>query len=72
MKKITKNTTLSEVTKISGAEEILAKHNIPCLTCPFAKMEMEKLKIGDICKTYGIDLGKLLEDLNGLSKNKGT
>ena len=64
MKEIKKDTTLSEVLKVPKAEEILAKHNVPCLTCPFAKIEMEKLKIGDICKMYGLDLDKLLKDLN--------
>jgi hypothetical protein len=64
MKKITKNTSLAEVLKHSGAEKILAKYNVPCVTCPFAKMEMDKLKIGQICKIYGIDIDKLLRELN--------
>ena len=64
MKKITKNTTLAEVLEYSGAEKILVKHNVPCVTCPFAKMEMDKLKIGQICKMYKIDIDKLLTELN--------
>ena len=64
MKKITKNTTLAKVLEHSGAEKILVKYNVPCLTCPFAKMEMDKLKIGQICKIYGIDIDKLLKELN--------
>ena len=63
-KKITKDTTLAEILEIKGAEKILAKYNLPCLTCPFAKMEMERLKIGDACKFYNIDIKKLLEELN--------
>lgn len=62
--KITKNTLLSEILKKSGAEKILARYNLPCLSCPMAKFEMEKLKIGEVCNTYGIDLDKLLNDLN--------
>jgi len=27
-------------------------------------MEMESLKIGDICKLYGIDIANILKDLN--------
>ncbi len=46
------------------AEEVLAKHGVPCVTCPMAKMEMDKLKIGEVCKMYGVDLEKLLKDLN--------
>lgn len=69
MKKITKNTSLAEVLECSDAEKILTKHNVPCVTCPFAKMEMDKLKIGQICKIYKIDINKLLKELN--KKPKG-
>ncbi len=64
MKKITKNTALADILEVPGSEKILAKYNLPCLTCPFAKMEMEQLKIGQVCKMYGIDLKGLLEELN--------
>ncbi len=64
MNKITKDTTLAEILEISGAEEVLAKYNVPCLTCPMAKFEIEKLTIGEVCKMYGIDANKLLADLN--------
>ena len=59
-----KNTTLAEILKRKEAEKILAKYNLPCLTCPFASAEMEKLKIGKICEMYGIALDNLLKDLN--------
>jgi len=61
---ITKNTILSEVLKQKGAENILAKYNLPCLTCPMAKFEIESLKLGQVCETYGIDIEKLLVELN--------
>ena len=61
---ITKETTLEEIMKIENAEEILTKHGVPCVTCPMAKMEMQFLKIGEICENYGLDLNKILEDLN--------
>lgn len=64
MPKITKDTTLSGILDISGAEEILAKHKVPCLTCPMAKFEMQQLKLGDVCKMYGISAEGLLKDLN--------
>lgn len=66
MKKIeiTKDATLSEIIAINGSEKILTKHGVPCVTCPYAKMEMDKLKIGEICKMYGINIKGLLEDLN--------
>ena len=62
--KIDKNTTLSKILEFGEAEKVLLKHKVPCMGCPFAKMEMEKLKIGDICRMYGIDEENLLKDLN--------
>lgn len=62
--KITKDTIVSEILKEPGTEKVLTKHNFPCLTCPFGKMEVESLKIGDVCKIYNIDLEKILKDLN--------
>ncbi len=64
--KITRETTLAEALAVKGADKILAKHNFPCLTCPMAQMEMQVLKIGDVCGMYGIDADKLLHDLNSL------
>ena len=60
------DTTLAEILKFPGTEKILSKYNLPCLGCPFAKLEMENLKIGEVCKMYGIDLSKLLKELNAL------
>ena len=62
--KIDKDTTLAEILKFPEAEKVLAKYNLPCLGCPFAKFEMENLKIGEVCKMYGIDLKGLLKELN--------
>jgi len=65
MKKINEKTILSDILAEEKMAEILAKHNLPCLSCPFAKYEMEQLKIGEVCKQYGINPEKLLEELNG-------
>ncbi|MCP6718216.1 MAG: DUF1858 domain-containing protein [Patescibacteria group bacterium] len=65
-----KDTTLFKILKNPDNEKILVKYNLPCLTCPLADMEMEELKIGDICKMYGIDADKLLAALNKNSKKK--
>lgn len=61
---IKKNTSLAEILKNPKLIKILEKHNLPCLSCCFAKMEIENLKIGDVCKMYSIDLEKLLKELN--------
>jgi len=63
-KKITENTTLAEILKKPELIEILVKYNVPCLSCPFAKTEMENLKIGQACEMYGIKIGVLLKELN--------
>ena len=68
--KITKNTTLAKVLEINGAEKILSKFQMPCLGCAMAQIEMDTLKLGDICNMYGIDLDKLLKELNMIVKKK--
>ncbi len=66
--KITKTTTLEKVLEIPNVEQILSKYKVPCLTCPMAKFEMASLRIGDICKMYGIDEKEFLLELNKASK----
>jgi len=66
--KITKNTTLSEILELPGAEKVLMKYRVPCLGCPLASMEMQCLKIGDAAKMYGIKLDGLLKEINELNK----
>jgi len=56
--------------KYPGVEKILFKYNLPCLGCPLFKTEMEKLKIGQVCQNYGIEVEKLLEELNENVKRK--
>ena len=69
MEKFTKDTTLAEILKYPQLEKILLKYNLPCLGCPFAKLEMDDLKIGNICSMYGIDSEKLIKDLNDMDKD---
>lgn len=64
MAKFSKQTKLAKLLASSKAVKILAKYNVPCLTCPFAKLEMENLEIGEICKMYKIKLNPLLKELN--------
>ncbi len=70
MKKITKDSTLGEAMSIKGSEEVLAENNVPCVSCPFARMEMDKLKVGQICEQYGIDCDLLLTELNALGSRR--
>jgi len=64
----TKSTTLSQILADKNTKKTLEKFKIPCLSCPMAQFEIERLKIGDVCKMYGIDQTKLLKELN--AKNK--
>jgi hybrid cluster-associated redox disulfide protein len=64
MKKITGNTTFAEVLKYPAKKEVLVKYNFPCLGCPFAQMEIDELKLGEVCKAYKINLKSLLKELN--------
>jgi len=63
----TKESTYKDVIANEKAYEILAKHGVPCVTCPMARYEMGNLKLGDISQMYGIDLKALLDDLNKLN-----
>jgi len=63
-KKIDLNSTLKEILSHKKAREILFKHGVPCLSCPMMANEMNELTIGHICDAYGIDIDKLLDDLN--------
>lgn len=69
MQKITEKTNLKKILEKKGAEGILAKHGVPCISCPMAKFEIDKLKIGEVCEIYGINAGKLLKDLNNEPKS---
>ena len=64
MTKITKNTTLEKIIGKKGGAKILMKNGVPCLSCPMAQFEIDKLKIGDVCKMYGLNLAKILKELN--------
>lgn len=62
--KITKKTKLSKVIDDKIAGKVLKKYNFPCLSCPFARYEMESLDLGSICGMYDIDAEKLIKELN--------
>lgn len=67
--KITKDTVLKEILDNNkGAEEILTKYNLPCLSCPYASLEIGELKIGEVAKMYGLNLKDMLKEINDLKK----
>jgi len=64
MSKIIAKTTLKAILERKDGEKILAENGVPCLSCPFASFEIDKLEIGEVCKAYGLNLKKILEALN--------
>jgi hybrid cluster-associated redox disulfide protein len=65
----TKKSTLKEIIENNSKnEEILHENGVPCITCPFAKMEMDKLTLEQICNTYELNVEKILEVLNNKDK----
>jgi len=62
--KITKKTKLSKIIDEKKVVKILEKYEFPCISCPFARMEMEELELGSICEMYGIDANALIKELN--------
>lgn len=65
-KKIKKNSTLEEIIDIKGGGSVLKKNGVPCMSCPMASFEIDKLKIGEVCKMYGLNLEKILKEVNKL------
>lgn len=64
--KITKNTKLEKILEIKGAEKVLHQNRVPCVTCPYMALEVNKLTLGYICKAYKLNMEKILKDLNNL------
>jgi hypothetical protein len=64
MAKVKKNTTLKKIIEKKGGVEVLEKNGVPCLSCPMAQFEINELKIGEVCKMYGLNLSKILKELN--------
>ena len=63
-KKVSAKTTLAKIIEKKGAAKILTKNGVPCLSCPMSQFEIDKLEIGKVCKMYGLNLTKILKELN--------
>ena len=62
--KITETMTLQEIYQYPKAKAILEKYNLPCLHCPMAQYELGELKLGAVAHKYGLDIDKLLKEIN--------
>ena len=64
--KYTEDTKLEEVLKKPATSAVISKFQLPCLHCAMAAYEAKVLTLGQIAKTYGIDLDGMLKELNDL------
>jgi len=62
--RITEDSTLEEILKYQGSASILMRHGVPCPTCPLARYEIARLKIGEIARMYNVDVKSLMKELN--------
>jgi len=62
--KITQKTKLSKLLDDKKALKVLEKYDFPCISCPYARLEMEVLELGNVCEMYNIDSTKLIKELN--------
>ncbi|MCC5909555.1 MAG: DUF1858 domain-containing protein [Clostridiaceae bacterium] len=68
MAKITEDMTIMDVLKQDReVAAIFMQYGLHCLGCPGATME----SIGDAGRVHGIDVTKLIEDLNKYFESKG-
>jgi len=67
--KVTNKTTLKKIINKKGGAEILMKNGVPCLSCPMASFEIDKLQIGKVCKMYGLNIKKILKEINNGKKD---
>lgn len=69
--KIKKEDLLIDIIQDPQLRKILEeRYSLPCLGCPFFALEANYLTIEDVAESYGIDLEKLLFDLNKAKKVK--
>lgn len=66
-KKINKKTKIAEILKIKGAEEVLSKYSLPCLSCPMGKFEIESLEIGRVAEMYNLDIDNIIKEINRIN-----
>ncbi|WP_026476788.1 DUF1858 domain-containing protein [Alkaliphilus transvaalensis] len=67
MAKITESMTIMDVLRMDReVAAVFMKHGLHCLGCPGATME----SIGDAGRVHGIDVSKLIEDLNNHFEGK--
>ena len=63
--KFTEESTLGEILKNkTDAMQVLGKHGVPCVSCPMMALELNKLRLMDIGNMYGVNIEKLLQELN--------
>jgi len=65
--KYTEDTKLEEVLNKPETSAVISKYQLPCQGCAMAAHEAKVLTLGQIAKTYGIDLDGMLIELNSIN-----
>ena len=63
MDKVSENTVLADLMSNEKALMVLKKYKVPCLTCPMASQEIKTLTIGQVAKSYGLNIEEMLNEL---------
>jgi len=67
MQKVTADMTIAEVLRLDkGTVPIFLNNGLHCLGCPSATAE----SIEEACEVHGLDVNKLLRELNDYLENK--
>jgi hypothetical protein len=62
--KITSKTKLVKIFEKKALKNTLEKFGVPCISCPMAKREIDKLSIGYVCEIYGLPKEEIIKELN--------
>ncbi len=66
--KITSKTKIAKLFAKKTLLNVLKKYEVPCVSCPIAKQEIDKNSIGYVCDIYGLPKEEIIKELNKKAK----
>jgi len=70
LEKVTEDSMLGRIIHDERIIPLLEKYNFPCVGCPLAQYELEKLKVVEIAKFYGINAEEMIKEINTYLKGE--